>query len=779
MPVVSRYCNICNRLITAREIESGEAIVYQTYYYCPKCKQEAMPIIEAIRRRQEREKGKEEEEQAAQKKSSTRFGSSPVGKKHRASPTAHKLRKPRGPAAQSHRPGARHRPPTETVQKQQAPKAPPKEEAAPKTPSYKPASEFDEVIKKASGSHPRAAQAPSEEDAAGERESRPAGGSERIEIISEPVAEEAPGDRGMTYDEVVAAAEPRPADTGTEDKLAASGITFEDVGPAVPAIIEEAAEPGGQSEDSAEAASGATDATPVSRAAEIEGPTKEPLEIILGEPETEEVTMPAPIEPKTAPPGEEAGEPPKKKPARTRSAVTKFQKHVHPGKRHTALHPPQKKKPWLFILIIVFMALGGGGLIVFRQFFMPPKKTPSEIQKEEEEKKRYSELQDRVNSLVERSRKIAENPADYDSFTREASDLSVTALPDELKEKVKKAKDTASQQFESSSKAAVAKANSEYEKAIADRNLQAALKALEDFPAAFGGTEYATKEIPGLRAPVEKTLSLLEKYREKKVEALELERQGRFDEAAKLIEEISYHSEGVLSGYLKEVGEEAARLRELATKEKERLEEAARKLHEAFESAQTQAEKLAADEKFKEALDGLAEFRRNYPGSKHESDVMRLMEKIVDQKRRAEIRNFFNGKDLKGWTLSGEWKVEDSQIAGVAAAQKAWLLKGDASWSDYVFEFDFKRSKGSFFVCLRAASGEPESGFTLEFGERPFQRDTWYHVKCEVAGANVFITTSFNNQRWTYPAKRDRGIVGFILSPESEIHIKNVTMELP
>ncbi len=56
--VVSRYCNICNRLITPREIERDEAIVYGTHAYCSKCKQEVMPIIEALRKRMGKEERK-------------------------------------------------------------------------------------------------------------------------------------------------------------------------------------------------------------------------------------------------------------------------------------------------------------------------------------------------------------------------------------------------------------------------------------------------------------------------------------------------------------------------------------------------------------------------------------------------------------------------------------------------------------------------------------------------------------------------------------------------
>jgi len=49
--VMPRYCNICNRLVTPREIEKGEAIVYGMHCYCSKCKQEVMPIIEALKKR--------------------------------------------------------------------------------------------------------------------------------------------------------------------------------------------------------------------------------------------------------------------------------------------------------------------------------------------------------------------------------------------------------------------------------------------------------------------------------------------------------------------------------------------------------------------------------------------------------------------------------------------------------------------------------------------------------------------------------------------------------
>ncbi|RKY15821.1 MAG: hypothetical protein DRP82_00740 [Planctomycetota bacterium] len=49
--LMPRYCNVCGRLVTPREIERGNAIVYGMHCYCAKCKEELMPVIEALRKR--------------------------------------------------------------------------------------------------------------------------------------------------------------------------------------------------------------------------------------------------------------------------------------------------------------------------------------------------------------------------------------------------------------------------------------------------------------------------------------------------------------------------------------------------------------------------------------------------------------------------------------------------------------------------------------------------------------------------------------------------------
>ena len=68
---MSHYCNICNRIITPREIETGQAIIYGTHCYCPKCKKEVMPIIEAIR--QKLEGGKPEKKKRGRETSGVEF----------------------------------------------------------------------------------------------------------------------------------------------------------------------------------------------------------------------------------------------------------------------------------------------------------------------------------------------------------------------------------------------------------------------------------------------------------------------------------------------------------------------------------------------------------------------------------------------------------------------------------------------------------------------------------------------------------------------------------
>ncbi|RKY19686.1 MAG: hypothetical protein DRP63_00085 [Planctomycetota bacterium] len=53
--LMPRYCNVCGRLVTPREIERGNAIVYGMHCYCAKCKDELMPIIEALKKRSQKE----------------------------------------------------------------------------------------------------------------------------------------------------------------------------------------------------------------------------------------------------------------------------------------------------------------------------------------------------------------------------------------------------------------------------------------------------------------------------------------------------------------------------------------------------------------------------------------------------------------------------------------------------------------------------------------------------------------------------------------------------
>jgi DNA-directed RNA polymerase subunit M/transcription elongation factor TFIIS len=402
LPVVSRYCNICNRLITVREIETGEAIVYQTYYYCPKCKKEAMPIIEAIRRRQEREQEKEAQE-AREKKSSTRHG---TAARHKPSSSAHKLRKTRSGIFQSRKPGpsgprrphAARRPHGDTGRAHPPPVHEPTAPAQePAGDTYKPAAEFNEVKAKASGSHaPAEPAAPVQEDAPAApqqpaaREPVSAPDSERIEVISELQAPEAQDVEGMSPGEVAAAAEPRESSSSGEEQLAASGITFEDV---VPAVEPPPVEPEGQP----------ASLQPVEEATAGEAAEPEAREVIV-EPEAVQVEEDTPEQKPAAEPA----------PVRIPSAVGKFPKHLHPGKRRIAHVPPQKKKPWLFIVVILLMALGGGGLIAYKQFFMPEKKEESiEERQEREEKEQYAQLEKEIDSLAADARKIVTDPGSF------------------------------------------------------------------------------------------------------------------------------------------------------------------------------------------------------------------------------------------------------------------------------------------------------------------------------------------------------------------------------
>jgi hypothetical protein len=165
--------------------------------------------------------------------------------------------------------------------------------------------------------------------------------------------------------------------------------------------------------------------------------------------------------------------------------------------------------------------------------------------------------------------------------------------------------------------------------------------------------------------------------------------------------------------------------------------------------------------------------------SKFGSETATLIEEIMKERSRAKLRRFFNGTDLSDWTTSGQWTVENSEILGVSAGEKAWLLKGDPSWTDYTFEFDFNLQKGSVLLCARAAEGQPESGFTVRFAEKPFLLDKWYRVKCQLSGTRVLVTTSLNNQTMEFRASRPSGIVGFLLAPDTRIRVKNVSMQVP
>jgi hypothetical protein len=180
-------------------------------------------------------------------------------------------------------------------------------------------------------------------------------------------------------------------------------------------------------------------------------------------------------------------------------------------------------------------------------------------------------------------------------------------------------------------------------------------------------------------------------------------------------------------------------------------------------------------------MERLGRFNREYPGSGYEGEIIGLVDDIRDKKRRAALKSFFNGHDLNDWTRQGEWKVESSQIVGISVGEKMWLLKGDPNWTDYVFEFDFcrKSGKSALVIVLRAASGKPESGFTQVLSERPFQKDTWYHVKCVVSGNLISVTTSFNNQEIRLPAMRANGVAGFLLPPNSDVRIKNISIVMP
>lgn len=744
MPVVSRYCSICNKLITAREIESGEAVVYQTYYYCSKCKKEAMPIIEAIRTQSEKE-----EEQAA-KQEKAKSDTARLRIKHRPSTKSpHKQRKSRtgmfrvprsSPGVRKRerpehraRPGAAHARPTAK------PARPSKEPAEPKPPTHQP---------------------PPEEAAPFEMEA--------VGIESAPAPE--------PQEPARQAAQPQPVEAQAGERAAELEVPELEPPEVQPAGVEPAQMTAGPAEvEPAEV-----------ELAKVEVTAAEPVEMEAVEIEAIEIEVVehAPAAPAAV--GEEApprprppGAPPGKAPVKARLSRPKVRKHPHLERRRSALHPPtRKKKSWLLVVVFLLVALGVGAIVVYKQFFMPPQEELTPHAKKDD-KPRYVDAEKKIGELVALAGKIADRPQDYEDFLRRAAELSQSVLPEELRKKLDDAKKEARQKFDSAAKKASQETRGQYESAVRAGDLKEALKVLESFPAVFKDTQFAKKEIPNLISPVKKTLEVLEGFHDRKAQALMLEQEGNFEQAAELIEKITCNPEEVLPEFLKQIAPEAARLRRLADQKKERLAQAERKRRAAFGEARRAAVELAENGLFTEAIAQLNSFHTQYPDSEYESEIMALIEGFVEKKQRAALMNFFNRKDLHDWMVQGGWKVTDNMIVGSSGDEKTWLLKGDTSWTDYKFEFDFSRKKGSLVLCLRAGPGEPESGFTTRFPQRPFRENTWYHVTCVVTGDKVYITTSFNNQTMVFTLAQASGILGFLLPPGSEVQIKNVSLDMP
>ncbi len=648
---------------------------------------------------------------------------------------------------------------------------------------------------------------------------------QRAKAPGRPGPRKAPGDAAgkgmaMTFEEIVAAAEREGVDRSADEELAGSGFAFDDMAPGTTEFLpqqdmpEKWVRPGAEAEfifepvelDPSDSQAGALELEIVGGQPDAAEPeavdvpplveTEEPVDVEI---EVEEY-KPAPPEPqKKAAAAEvvQAEAPPAKAPsakapsARARPPSARTRRHVAPERRASALLLQQKrKKPVLAVVVILLIVLGAGGLILYKKYAMPPedKQKPSSTQVEKrkpktiEEKRRMEELaeiEQGIKKLEELADKILKEPGEFASFVKKLEEMRFDSLTEELTKRLDSAEKVAKDGFAQAADRAFSKVKTAYDAAITNKNLKSALAALDEFPELFAQTKDATSEIPKLREYVETIITLIEEIRASQQMIEQLIKEERFLDAVELIEKEYRKLETQPPAFLGEVRREIESLRERARAllEQRRREEAQRDL--AYKQASENSTALAQEAKFLEAVDLLKSFMKQYPGSLYDGEIMSKVEDLLQKKHHWEIENFFNSKDLSGWTVQGGWSVAGSVLTGESHDSKIWLLKGDPSWSDYKFEFDFRRKKGSLILCLRAAQGEPESGFVLPFSEYPFGENAWFHVTCEVHGERVFVKTSFNEQEFVFTAGRPAGQLGFALEPNSRVEIKNVKIDMP
>jgi hypothetical protein len=210
-----------------------------------------------------------------------------------------------------------------------------------------------------------------------------------------------------------------------------------------------------------------------------------------------------------------------------------------------------------------------------------------------------------------------------------------------------------------------------------------------------------------------------------------------------------------------------------------------------FEKLKADVDRLCGEKKFDEALRLCDAFPKEYSGTQWFAKANTELKNRVENARRenataGELRDMIDpAKGLGDWRMSqaNAFRYENGEIRGANNGEaQISVFKGEETWTDYVFEFEFKVVKDSIVFAIRISS-EGNAGFKLSPTNK-FNQDEdiklgeWYKIRLEVTGEVVKVTWPGRN--WSEVVMNDlaqkkalKGFVGFALEKGCEGAFRN------
>ncbi|RME73804.1 MAG: DUF1080 domain-containing protein [Planctomycetota bacterium] len=358
------------------------------------------------------------------------------------------------------------------------------------------------------------------------------------------------------------------------------------------------------------------------------------------------------------------------------------------------------------------------------------------------------EAKNRYLATLDISKKYHNLADKMDLWKRAAENLKGSEYEKKAKEEFQRLKTTFLKLAEKEYDQVVMKAKS----LAAEEKFEEAIKALESFPFEYRQTKYWTKKIPIIKEKYTQMKNLQEEYGNLEFEVTQSMDMNDFDGAYKLCQE--YLSKSPPEKWKEKVQK---LLKDIEKRKKEYLEEK-RKEEERKRKEQERKERLKKElERLKQSLKG------------------------------GQWVNIFNGRDLMGWSMVGNWKVSNGVIYGEGGVRPAPLLFVAFLLRNYSLKFEVNVSQGYFWLVSKY--NRSTGLMMLPFGDQNIQisrgkvysipMGSWVQFNVKIKGEEAFIQTNVSGFRSIRAKlKKAVGYLGFLLPPNSKVSFRNIQLKL-